>query len=82
MVVEGGRECYLLRMCRCCRAGKKPFKKKFQKYKNTEDKAQIVKAGSADDLIEERGLDDRFKCAGLCFAAPRHGWLGWRGQGA
>ena len=40
---------------------------------NTEDKAQIVKAGSADDLIEERGLDDRFKCAGLCFAAPRHG---------
>jgi serine/threonine protein kinase len=45
--------------------GKKPFKKKFQKYKNTEDKVQIVKAGCVDDAVEERGLDDRFKGGGV-----------------
>ena len=44
-------------------AGKKPFKKKFQKYKNTDDKIRIVKPGQLEDKIEERGLEDRFKCA-------------------
>mmetsp|Transcript_26241 Transcript_26241/g.66648 ORF Transcript_26241/g.66648 Transcript_26241/m.66648 type:complete len:647 (+) Transcript_26241:129-2069(+) len=34
--------------------GKKPFKKKFQKYKNTDDKVKIVKSGSVEDEIEEK----------------------------
>jgi len=37
--------------------GKKPFKKKFQKYKNTEDKIQLCKAGQAEDHIEERNIE-------------------------
>ena len=36
--------------------GKKPFKKKFQKYKNTEDKIQLCKAGQVEDHIEELTL--------------------------
>jgi hypothetical protein len=29
--------------------GKKPFKKKMQKYKHTDDKVQLCKGGSPDD---------------------------------
>ena len=38
-------------------SGKKPFKKKFQKYKNTEDKVQVCLAGDVDDPIEERNIE-------------------------
>ena len=39
--------------------GKKPFKKKFQKYKNTEDKVKIVPAGQVDDVIEEKNIESK-----------------------
>ena len=41
--------------------GKKPFKKKFQKYKNTEDKVKIVSAGQVDDAIEEKNIEEKTK---------------------
>ena len=37
--------------------GKKPFKKKFQKYKNTEDKVKICSAGQPEDPIEEKNIE-------------------------
>ena len=37
--------------------GKKPFKKKFQKYKNTEDKVKVCDAGQLDDPIEEKNIE-------------------------
>jgi len=39
--------------------GKKPFKKKFQKYKNTDDKVKICKAGQLDDVIEEKNIEQK-----------------------
>ena len=32
--------------------GRKPFKKKFQKYKNTDDKVRICEPGAVEDVIE------------------------------
>lgn len=37
--------------------GKKPFKKKFQKYKNTEDKVKVCDTGQLDDPIEEKNIE-------------------------
>ena len=37
--------------------GKKPFKKRLQKFKNTDDKVKIVEAGGVDDAIEERDIE-------------------------
>ena len=37
--------------------GKKPFKKKFQKYKNTDDKVKICNAGQVEDEIEEKNIE-------------------------
>ena len=37
--------------------GKKPFKKKFQKYKHTDDKVQVCKTGQAEDAIEEKNIE-------------------------
>ena len=39
--------------------GKKPFKKKFQKYKNTDDKIKICKAGQVEDEIEEKNIESK-----------------------
>merc|ERR1719238_2306229 len=39
--------------------GKKPFKKKFQKYKNTDDKIKICKAGQLEDEIEEKDIEKK-----------------------
>ena len=41
--------------------GKKPFKKKFQKYKNTDDKVKICKAGQIEDEIEEKNVNAKLK---------------------
>jgi len=39
--------------------GKRCFKKKFQKYKHTEDKMQICKAGDVDDKLEEADIEKK-----------------------
>ena len=39
--------------------GKKPFKKKFQKYKTTDDKVCVCAAGEMDDEIEEKGIAEK-----------------------
>jgi len=43
--------------------GKKPFKKKFQKYKNTDDKVKIVNAGQIEDVIEEHNIEKKLGAA-------------------
>ena len=55
--------------------GKKPFKKRLQKFKNTDDKVKIVGAGGVNDEIEERDIeaklgaatqiDEREQCRGI-----------------
>ena len=43
--------------------GKKPFKKKFQKYKTTEDKVKICAAGKVEDEIEEKNVEAKLGAA-------------------
>ena len=47
----------------CDLAGKKPFKKKFQKYKNTDDKVKLCKAGQVEDPIEEKNINSKLAAA-------------------
>lgn len=43
--------------------GKKPFKKRLQKFKNLDDKVKIVEAGGVDDAIEERDIEAKLGAA-------------------